>query len=384
MSARLRSPWVIAGLLFVLALLPRVIDLGSYVTHDEPFWLLNSIRCIYGLTHGDMSAAFQSAHPGVPPLIGHGALLWLYYTATGQPEVITGIAQSGWVIWFPPHLNHLLPEMIAVAGWFTAVVSALTVAAAYLLVRRLTIVGSGPRAEMTALFAGLLLAVDPYFLALSRVVGVDAALAGFMLLSALLLLVYMADPSRWLALLGAGALMALAFLTKTSAAFLVPFTMLILGSYVTFCLLTDRPAGWSGRRWLLMAVLWAVTGVCAFLGLWPAAWQDPITTVLRLVHNLQAVVTTPHESASYFMGQFILDPGLLYYWVVLAFRLTPLTMPLVLLAVGLLVSDAGRRRWRLETTLMLSLLLYAVLFLVMMSLAAKKQERYILPALLAL
>jgi len=379
-----RSPWTIAGALFLLALAPRVIGLGSYVTHDEPFWLLNSIRCVYGLTHGDMSAAFQSAHPGVPPLIGHGALLWLYYTATGHPEVIADIAQSGWVIWFPPHLYHLLPDMIAVAGLFTAVVSALTVAAAYLLVRRLSFGGSGPRAEMTALCAGLLLAVDPYFLALSRVVGVDAALAGFMLLSALLLLVYMADPSRSLALLGTGALMALAFLTKTSAGFLIPFTVLTLVVYVTFCLLTDRPAGWTGRQWIIMSFLWTGGVVFALLCLWPAAWQNPGAMFTLLFRNIQAVVVTPHEGASYFFGQFFEDPGWFYYWVVLLFRLTPLTLPLGLLGVLLLVHDAIRRRWRIGATLMFTLLVYIVLFLAMMSLAAKKQERYILPAIVAI
>jgi len=371
------SPWGLAGGLFLLALVPRALSLGSYVTHDEPFWLLSSIRCIYGLGHGDLTAAFQSAHPGVPSLIGHGSLLWLYYALTGRPDVIPTIAESGWVIFFPPHWYHLLPEMIAVAGLFTAAVSALSVAGAYLLTRRLL----GPT---VALFAGLLLALDPYFLALSRVVGVDAVLSGFMLLSLLSLLIYLQEPSRFLFLLGAGVFAALAVLTKTSAGFLLPFTLLTLLAFAIHRLLASRRDRRSEWRWLVMVLLWAGGTALAFLCLWPAAWQDPAGTLTRLIDNVRAVITIPHESASYFLGQVVADPGWLYYWVVLLFRLTPLTLPLGLLAVAFLPIDALRRRWRADTTSMLLLFLYAALYLAMMSLAAKKQERYILPAVLAI
>ncbi len=373
------GPWAIAGALFLLALAPRVIGLGSYVTHDEPFWLLSSIRCVYGLAQGDLSAAFQTAHPGVPPLIGHGILLWVYYTLTGRPDIVPAIAESGWVIWFPPHLYHLLPEMIAAAGLFTAVVSALAVAGAYLLLRLLF---EQPGDSPVAGFAGLFLALDPYFLALSRVVGVDAALASFMLLSVLSLLVYFGKTSRTWALVGAGVLAALAILTKTSAGFLIPFTLFTLPTFVIFCLFTGRPTGWSVQRWLITAVVWTGAVLAAFLCLWPATWQNPAAALTRLAQNVQAVVGIPHESASYFLGQMTLDPGWLYYWVVLLFRLTPLTLPLGLLGIVLLIADLARGRR--HGSAMPMLLLYAGLFLAMMSLAAKKQERYVLPSIVVM
>jgi 4-amino-4-deoxy-L-arabinose transferase-like glycosyltransferase len=194
----------------------------------------------------------------------------------------------------------------------------------------------------------------------------------------------MTNPSRTIALLGAGILTALSILTKTSAGFLIPFTLLTLLTFVTYCLRTGRPAGWSGRQWLVVTTVWTGGVIFAFLCLWPAAWQDPAAALARLLNNVEAVVTTPHENAIYFLGRAWADPGWLYYWVVLLFRLTPLTLPLGLLAGAFLAGDALHRRWRIDATLMLVALLYAVLFLAMMSLAAKKQERYILPAVLAI
>jgi hypothetical protein len=94
----------------------------------------------------------------------------------------------------------------------------------------------------------------------------------------------------------------------------------------------------------------------------------------------------PHANGTFFWGRPVLDAGLLYYPVGLAFALTPLTL------VGLLLSLIGlglgwcraRRSDMSETTSgwqwVAWMWLYVGLFITFMSLISKKQERYVLPA----
>jgi hypothetical protein len=73
------------------------------------------------------------------------------------------------------------------------------------------------------------------------------------------------------------------------------------------------------------------------------------------------------------------DPGLLFYPVVLPFRLSPLVM--VLLPLALLALVVAWRR-RSDVRLPLVALAFTFFFTVMVSLAAKKGDRYLLPAFL--
>jgi len=94
----------------------------------------------------------------------------------------------------------------------------------------------------------------------------------------------------------------------------------------------------------------------------------------------------PHELGGFLLGEPRPDPGLWFYPLHLLFRMTPLT--LIALGLGLVAWIAGYRKgphrdeeghgWRQSHVL--AVVAYVVLFTALLSLAGKKQERYILPA----
>jgi 4-amino-4-deoxy-L-arabinose transferase-like glycosyltransferase len=136
-------------------------------------------------------------------------------------------------------LSLLLPE---------AIIGTLTVAALYVvLARRLGV--------LAALAGALALAVFPVFVAISRDNGVDPLLVLLMLLACGATLRAI-DGGRIVWLLAAGALIGLAFNTKTLAAYLaVP--ALALGWVVC------APGGWR-RRLLALVAAGVVTGIVSF------------------------------------------------------------------------------------------------------------------------
>ncbi|HSJ58706.1 MAG TPA: hypothetical protein VLC95_16095, partial [Anaerolineae bacterium] len=82
------------------------------------------------------------------------------------------------------------------------------------------------------------------------------------------------------------------------------------------------------------------------------------------------------HGTNFFLGRVVEDPGPLFYPVVLGFRLSPVV--LVLLLVGAVLAV---RAWRRGRDVRLPLAGYACLlfFTIMVSLAAKKGDRYLLP-----
>ncbi len=369
-----RSAWwrLVPLLVLLAALTPRAVSLGSFVTADEPTWLERSIWFVAGIAqgddgllrraiYGDLVGAPASALPGLLPmplpLVGLGTTAFLTSALTG------GVTPG----------QHTYSDTIVLLGqtaWFTALLTSGAVVAAYGLLCPLW-------GRPTALLAALALALDPYFIGLSRVVGVDALLAAFMLLAAVALFRAASGSgrARFWGLLLAGACAVLALLTKMPALFLWPFA----GVVATYGALV-APAR---RRWLLTSLAIMLVALAVGLGALLLAWPNPAQALETLVDAVGAGVTQVHEGGSYAFGA----PGRpldasFYVWV-LALRATPFT--LVGLILAFFAGLAAIRRWREpEVGTVLLLVIYLVGFWAMMTLGAKKQDRYILPALLVL
>lgn len=177
--------YCIALALFIMALLPRVLNLNAFITWDEPMWTYLSIKFLAALLRIDFAGTFLVGHPGVittwagatgisiQRLLGFGSaadLAWL----DGLPTLD---------YWYPEALRKMAPFLPA-AKLPLAVLNAACVVGIYLLARRLFDARIG-------LLSTVLLALDPFHLALSRVLHTDALAANFMILSLLSLLVHL-------------------------------------------------------------------------------------------------------------------------------------------------------------------------------------------------
>jgi dolichol-phosphate mannosyltransferase len=106
------------------------------------------------------------------------------------------------------HVSDLAPRLLAVA------VGLGTVAAGYAL-------GKQVYGRRAGLITALLLAVMPYFVVVNRQALLDGPMAFFSVLALYFMAKFAADGRRW-ALYGAGAALGLAFISKETAAVLVP------------------------------------------------------------------------------------------------------------------------------------------------------------------
>jgi hypothetical protein len=370
-STKRRSNFaVFLVLLFVLAFVPRVL----YPVSRPMQWYVRSVRFWEALDSGDLAGTYQRYHPGVSTMWIAGLGLRMYARVAGLSSgdlLVPPVGESG-IRYFP---------IVAGVAPLAAAIS-LCICLSTHLVSRLM-------GRRTGLLTGALLALDPYYLANSKVLHVDAVLATFMLVSVLFLLVYLESwRRRDLCLSGAAA--GLSFLTKSPSAFLVPFAI----AAVSFGQISEtRSAAADGDRprrdcSLLGAVMrdvavWCVAAAAVFVAVWPAMWVEPMETITKIVQNAFFHADVPHDNPGFFWGRIVDgDLGFLFYPATIAWKSTLITLPgavLALVYIGRDLLAKGRRSG--PGAGIAAYFLGGVLF---MSLAARKEMRYLLPAFPAL
>jgi hypothetical protein len=376
--------WLQALLLFLLALallLPRLLELSRYVTVDEPLWLIRSANFYQALAAGDWKDTFQREHPGVT-IMWAGTLGFLLrfpdYARLADTQVVN-----------PEALDEFLGQHqhtslgLLVAGRLVAV---LGVALAVLLALPFLARQVGWLPAFLAIF---LVALDPYFIALSRLLHLDGPVAAWMLLSLLAFMSYLYTGRRRLDLLVSAVSAGLAWLTKSPALFLIPF----YGLLVLLELLEKwRRSGWTQlREWKAALadiwqagrpyLLWLLVGSAVFVLLWPAMWVDPLNSLARIFSQATAYAAEGQDSATFFMGA-VYQAGQspwFFYPVSLLWRLTPpVTIGLLLALLALLFPrQASLSPEHKKVILVLSL--FTILFVVLITLSQKKADRYQIP-----
>jgi hypothetical protein len=198
-----------------------------------------------------------------------------------------------------------------------------------------------------------------------------------MLLSALWTLIYLQER-RPIHLIISAILGGLAILTKVTALFLVPFLGLaLLVDIIRNPQHAIRNTQYGIRDlflWLLVAA-----GICFIL--WPSLWVQPETTLdLVIRQGILRKVERAHALPRFHRGELVVgDPGVAFYADVLLFRMTFLTLPLCLAASGAILT---RRKERSLPILLLGV--FALFYFIQMTLGGRKEDRYMLPVLLAL
>lgn len=394
--------WAIPMGLFLLALAVRLPGLGQFLTPDEFLWADRSRNFLAGLLNPDyvcesptnqtgfqravgLACMLRTGHPGVTTMWTGSIGILLRYLADGAPDTLFDYTLA-------VRTNPLDPRFIAPLRLPTAVLTSLWVVAVYWLVWRLF------ADRRVALAAGLLLTLDPFHAAFSRVIHHDALSTTFMTLSLLTALIYWGqrESRRWL--VASGFLAGLAFLSKSPALFLNLFIALI----GLWSLARRRTQG-EALSWRHVAttvgdgLLWFGCAAATFVALWPAMWVIPLDTLRNIFFVGSQYASGGHAKGNYFLGSVSKDPGVLFYPVTWLLRSSPLVW------VGLIALAAKSAKRRINksesqqvngsirqqgdrptkgnflVSPIASLLLFAVLFVIFMTVGEKKQDRYVLP-----
>lgn len=349
-----------------------MLALDSFVTPDERKWLARSANFTYAINHGDLADTFQREHPGV-------TIMWAGSLGLAQHFPDYSTKAPGLFAWDTEHLESWLadtggpdPLDLLVAGrWWVVLAISLAVAISFLPLRRLF-------GEVAAILAALWVAWDPFAVALSRQLHPDGLVSVLSFLALLLFAAWLYTGRRTRYLVLSGIVMGLAWLTKTPAIFLAPTGAILIAIEML------RPVN-RGQRGAVFwgLVVWGAVASAIFFLLWPALWVNPINTFSRMISEMGAYVEG-HTNLNYWWGAPVADPGWVFYPVAYLFRATPATL------IGLI--GAAWLTWRVRPPLdgsvarrsALALLIFAVVFTLGMSIGAKKFDRYILPAFLAL
>lgn len=380
--------------LFLAAFIPRVLALDAFVAPDEGKWIYRSAHFLQAFLKGDLAQMTSvAATPDVEvlapavPTMWTGALgLATKYWFSGEPKPTTLLDYLAAI----PEATEKIPlDFYPWTRFPTVLLTSLAVLAFYFLLSKLITPGA-------ALLAALLLALDPFFIGLSRVIHHDALVSIFILFSLLALLVYRCEaqklaptfkyPRTWLIISGIAG--GLALLTKPTALYLAIFVGLFL------VLENGLPRGLTGWQRVTMAgLVWIFAALGTFVLLWPALWSAPVGTLAALLNRS---ANAADDSNNYALLPALSAPlpelGFLFYPVNWLFKAT---LPVLIGVVALLLGE-GRGWFKQQPAndltpqnssdlwLVKWLALFCLLFLLLLIPTDTRDIRYFLPAALGL
>lgn len=408
----------------IIAFLPRGFSPGAYWTPDEELWLGRSLRFASAIKEGRLKETIQSYHPGVLTMWIGGTSLYRKYQHT--LFMVNGGGQS---------LGINSQDNLQTVRVGMAVVTTLLILSIFFLLHALT-------NFKIAAIASVLLALDPWYLMESRRIHTDALAAGFLTLSLLSLLLYWEKNQRN-SLLISGICFGLSCLSKLSSLPLAVFyplgfvlyrtlrnpkgvlnkedlamfavSLLVWTSVATLTFAVLLPALWVthveiGPIWLpispilisatLAIIVWGYRRISsdsardtsfrsssnnrsvllvAILGV-GCALPFVLIDLEVVLGQIKWALTNPHEVSQKFLGESVYDPSWFYYFVMIAIYSTPHVLLLSVTGFFLLAWQRKRTSWNvLSLRIFLSLAVFLLLYLLSISLAAKKLSRYALP-----
>ncbi len=327
-----RKTLLIGLLIFVVALVPRALPRYFLTTDETINWIGRSERFLLALQEGRLENTVQAFHPGV-------TTTWL-----GAAGILLSRATQ------PPDVDFV--TYLTVVRLPIILVNALCIVISYWLLRRLI----NPR---VAFLAGLLWATEPFIVAHSAILHVDALSTSLMTVALLSGWYALDRPIRWPLLIFSAVVGGFGGLTKFTTLFIFP--LLPLYSLLDKEHLPTRPLVTGLAVWIAVAVI-------VWFAFFPATWVN-MFDVLSMLNYGKDLALSPHESGNFFLGQPVQDPGIFFYPLAIVLRLAPYTL------IGVAAALFNIRHHR---KIVFSLLFTSVAFLVLMTFQPKKFDRYVL------
>ncbi len=365
------------GLIFLAtSLIVKLPYLGTFLTIDERRWINGAGQFLLALRSGNLAQTYWHFHPGITITWGEALILWL------QSLWATNQTLEAFVQFQTDHLELSVGAM-RLSG---VILTSLVLPFIYAIVRPQ--VGKWP-----ALLGVGLLAVDPFWVAHSRIVNGDALTGVLMPASFLCFALLLTKPRQKWAIV-AGIFAGLSFLTKLPSQILIPLILLlaIIGYF--------RDRNW--RFWLKALILCGLSSAIVFIILWPAMWIAPLKTLTLIYEDIFAVGDIGgKDKVEFFMGQVVEQQSLLFYLPALLFRLTPVSLMGLLLSLPLIVTSKEKVGYKANvptlpqsktdnltgypirgTTILLWL--FVIIVVIFANISPKKSDRYVMSAVVAI
>ncbi|MCC7118642.1 MAG: glycosyltransferase family 39 protein [Anaerolineales bacterium] len=330
MKQRIRI--LVAALVLVAMLLPRVAELTKFTAADEPFWLVVGANYYYALTHRELENTVYEYHPAVTTMwIGAAAMLIYFPEYRGLMNGYFQQEKTSFDTYLLEHNKNPL-TLLWWARLLQLLLNVFLFLVAFLLLRSML-------DEWIALAVLLLTSFAPYLFGQSRLLNHESMVGLFSLIAVLAMAAHLfSKPQPALAILSAASA-ALANLTKSSAIVLFPV--------ITIMVLVAAFNQWRVHKKAFVALgaflktygWWIVAfGVTYFIA-WPGMWVAPEKMLYEVYGNAfsyafqGARLSVTHELQPARFSLASVGAGFLNLSASLVWRTTPITWLGFLLAL---------------------------------------------------
>lgn len=361
---------IITAFTFAVALVTRLLSPDVPMNFDETFWIERGVHFFVALFDGEWQHTYLRHHPGVINMWligGTFSVRYLLRDYWALTPALADLAQQsnhlGDYLRAVAHNRAYPAEAYAQVRLFFAPVTAATLTGIYLLTRRLL-------GQKIALITAIILLLEPFFLTYQRFITTDgnqSNLTWLALLSFLLYLRVNKAASRWL--LFSGVCYGLALLSKVAALLSLP----AIGLWALWGGFSSDKKPFLHR--LRDLFLWGLTVMVVCWLLWPALWVDLPGTLNRLLIDLSKEVD---GHSQFFLGETTKTPNLLFYPVLLLWRLSPTLLFGTLFALLALLRPAWHR-YTPDRAILIAIGLNLLLVLLGLSSQSSKIDRYMIP-----
>ncbi|MFC1700156.1 ArnT family glycosyltransferase [Patescibacteria group bacterium] len=323
------------GLTFLAVLLFLIIrmwGLGPDISNsDAARWHRRSESFLTALKEGNFSETYQKYHPGVTLMWINSVVKQAAFTyqlkTTGEPKTLENAD-------YYPIIHGVSKGVLVVILTFLLILQIKYISRLF--------------DKKTALIYAFLIAVEPYLIGINRWFHLTS-LEVFLVFTSLLALLVWSKEKEKKTLVFSSMLFGLAVLTKTSALILFPVFLYIFI---------------KERRWRDLGIF-VLVSIATFFVLFPAMWVQPRQVIQKIASSLFGAVSEDIRTS-------LISPILVpfYYIIMLAFRLSPITLVLFLFSLW--------KHKRSKDFNILILLLCIVSYYLVLTLANQKIDRYII------
>ena len=331
-------PTTIIILLFLFIRLP---GLGKDISNSDAFrWYHRSEKFTQAIKTLDLRSTYQHYQPGVTLMwIGSAVNFATHLFMTNQSRQQYTLENSSWY----PILHGITKSAIV---FVLGIIFLMQI----LIIRKLF------DSKISILY-GLFVATEPYLIGIDRWFHVTSLEASLAFLSLLLLMLWHSQNARKYLILSSLAL-SLAVMSKTTPIVVLPlFIFLIIAKRHRVILEVLKEN-------LIYIFFFALAGLIIF----PALWISPLYVFNKLFTAAFTATVETNRLTGF---------GIFYYLVILCFKLSPITLFIAILSLLKL----RRRLFSLDVVIPT---IYLFVYLIFLSLASQKIDRYILPVIFPL
>ena len=366
--------YILILLLLVVMVIPRLLELNSFVAVDEPAWLTRGGNFYYALGQREFQNTVYEYHPAVTTMWYVASAVFVYF-----PEY-RGLGQGYFDVdkeTFDPFLikHGKLPiTLLYISRLFQVAVIVLFILLIFHFLSRLI-------GEEKAFLVAALTSSAPFFLGHSRLLSHEAMVAVFVLASIFGVMAYLEHEKKWYYLLLSAVSAAVAQLTKSSAMAMFPVIALMLAVSV-FEKMKERGFKSVLVDHLKIFGIWFALLALVYFILWPGMWVAPGKMLYEVYGNAfsyafqgSRLQVTQELSPSQFRTDTVGTTALGFVTSILESG-TIVTWLGVLLAIGSLLLRGKGALSSIEKKIFVYLFTAAVMFVLLFSIAQGLNYRH--------